>query len=190
MILATTELEKLKNNIEGLNERNIRGASIDLSLSESALARKNDAVLDLFDRDIDKNLQDLYTEIDLAKGYDLKPLQYLYGQSAEKVTIPQDKCGILLPRSTFARLGLILPISSFANPRYSGHLPIIIFNASASIVRIPPYIRIMQLLVCDLKGAAKPYEDYKDSKYQDDDLTLPNLCDEEIKEIFERLSGK
>lgn len=166
MVLATDELEKL-GCITSLNDYNIQGASIDLSLGDKAKIR-NDKDIDLFDENaLD---QELYEEIDLAKGYTLKPKEFLYSSSVEKVTIPKDKCGLIVPRSTFARLGLILPISSFANPGYSGHLPIVIFNASNSNIKIPPYIRIMQILFLELKGKAKKYEAQKDMKYPNNEI--------------------
>lgn len=124
----------------------------------------------------------------MAKGYDLAPLSYLYGSSVEKVTIPEYKCGLILPRSTFARLGLILPISSFANPGYSGHLPIVIFNASDSFIKIPPYIRIMQIIFLELKGHAQAYKEQKDEKYYNENpLKQPSLNDIELKAILEKL---
>ena len=128
--------------------------------------------------------------IDLAKGYDLKPLTYLYASSVEKVTIPEDMCGILLPRSSFARIGLILPISSYANPGYSGNLPIVVFNASNSIIRIPPYIRIMQLLLCEIKGESIAYGELSDSKYHNESpLSSPKFNDKEIGDILAKLKS-
>ncbi|WP_104719495.1 dCTP deaminase [Helicobacter pullorum] len=195
MILASSELEKIaKDNITALNNENIRGASIDLSIGDKALIQKNkgnEDIIDLFNLDCDKELcNNIYEEIDLAKGYDLKPLTYLYASSVEKVTIPKDMCGILLPRSSFARIGLILPISSYANPGYSGNLPIVVFNASNSIIRIPPYIRIMQLLLCEIKGKSIAYEELSDSKYHNESpLSSPKFNDKEIGDILAKLKS-
>lgn len=195
MILASSELEKIaKDNITALNNENIRGASIDLSIGDKALIQKNkgnEDIIDLFNLDCDKELcNNIYEEIDLAKGYDLKPLTYLYASSVEKVTIPKDMCGILLPRSSFARIGLILPISSYANPGYSGNLPIVVFNASNSIIRIPPYIRIMQLLLCEIKGESIAYEELSDSKYHNESpLSSPKFNDKEIGDILAKLKS-
>ena len=122
--------------------------------------------------------------------YELKPLEYLYTSSVERVKIPLNMCGIVLPRSSFARIGLILPISSYANPGYEGYLPIVIFNASNSIIKIPPYIRIMQLLLCELKGEAIPYEKQKDSKYHNEQkLQNPSFNDNEIKAILGQIKN-
>ena len=181
----TSELKNLKC-ITCLNDYNIQGASIDLSLNEKAKIRlKKD--IDLFNADALES-EDLFEEIDLAQGYNLAPCTYLYGSSVEKITIPKDKCALLLPRSTFARLGLILPVSHFANPGYSGHLPIIIFNASGSFIKIPPYIRIMQIVFLELKGRAQEYKEQKDAKYDNEKpLKQPRLNDVELRAILEKL---
>ena len=191
MVLATSEIEKIKSNFTCLNDFNIRGASIDLSISDKAKVKKDDKPIDLFQLDCDDSLCDnIYTEIDLAKWYELKSLEYLYTSSVERVKIPLNMCGIVLPRSSFARIGLILPISSYANPGYEGYLPIVIFNASNSIIKIPPYIRIMQLLLCELKGEAIPYEKQKDSKYHNEQkLQNPSFNDNEIKAILGQIKN-
>ncbi|EAC1598528.1 dCTP deaminase [Campylobacter coli] len=192
MILGTSELKKISKSITSLNESNIRGASIDLSIGDKAKIKKDDRVIDLFKLDCDDNLcDDIYQEIDLAKGYELKPKEYLYSSSVEKITIPKNMCGIILPRSSFARIGLILPMSSYANPGYTGNLPIVIFNASNSIVKIPPYIRIMQLLFCEIKGEAIEYKLQEDSKYYNESsLKNPQFNDSDIKAILEKVRRK
>ena len=192
MILATSELEKIRHNITALNDNNIRESSIDLSIDDKAFVKKNDDMIDLFQVDSVEDLcADIYDEVDLAKGYELKPQSYLYSKSVETITMPNTMCGIVLPRSSFARIGLILPISSYVNPGYNGNLPIVIFNASNSIIKIPPYIRIMQLLFCELKGEAIPYGSLNDSKYQNEnELSIPKFNDKEIGEILARLKNK
>ncbi|EAJ1060506.1 dCTP deaminase [Campylobacter coli] len=192
MILGTSELKKISKSITSLNESNIRGASIDLSIGDKAKIKKDDRVIDLFKLDCDDNLcDDIYQEIDLAKGYELKPKEYLYSSSVEKITIPKNMCGIILLRSSFARIGLILPMSSYANPGYTGNLPIVIFNASNSIVKIPPYIRIMQLLFCEIKGEAIEYKLQEDSKYYNESsLKNPQFNDSDIKAILEKVRRK
>jgi len=121
MVLATDELSRISSQIaDSLNEYNIMGASIDLSIGETAKI-------------------------------------HMYASTIETVSIPITHCGLLFPRSSFARIGLMLPISMYANPGYIGNLPIVIHNASPSKVIIPPYYRVMQLLLFELKGNAKPY---------------------------------
>ncbi|STQ86110.1 hypothetical protein LS73_005800 [Helicobacter muridarum] len=190
MVLGFSELKDIApKHITCLNDNNIRGSSIDLSLSEEAKIIKHARDINLFEDNIDKTtIDNMYETINLARGYPLKPQTFLYTSTCEHVTIPIDKCGLILPRSTFARLGLILPMSLYANPGYKGHLPIIIFNASPCTITIPPYIRIAQLLLLEVKGDAQPYNSFEDSKYHDESkLTSPSFNDSEIGEILEKL---
>lgn len=192
MVLATSKIKKRnkkENIIKPLNDFQIRGSSIDLTLGEIAKIKKTNKTINLFDLDCDDSLcDDIYEEVNLAQGYELKSLHYLYASSAETISIPKDLCGIVLPRSSFARIGLILPNSLYANPGYKGHLPIIIFNASNSSIIIPPYIRIMQLVLLELKGKTIPYNQYKDSKYHEEDILFnPSFNDTEIKAILEKI---
>lgn len=190
MVLATQELKKIaKDNITCLNDANIRGASIDLSLDEMVKVRIGNQKINLFDikETDDSFFEKIYKKESLAKEYELKPQTYLYGQTCEEVSIPKDKCGLILPRSTFVRVGLILPMSLYANPGYRGHLPIVIFNASPSSIVIPPYIRIAQLLLLELKGEAKDYREFEDSKYYgESELSNPKFTDKEIEAILRR----
>lgn len=62
----------------------------------------------------------MYETINLARGYQLKPQIFLYASACEHVAIPIDKYRLIPPRSIFARVGLILTMSLYANPGYEG----------------------------------------------------------------------
>jgi len=187
-VLATSELKKLVSEsgiISALNDYNIQGSSIDLSIGEQVSVPKQRDLINLFE---DQEPSELYEQVDLAKGYRLEPECYMYGSSVESIKIPLDLCGFILPRSSFARIGLVLPMSMYANPGYEGHLPIIIYNASKTAVMIPPYYRVCQLVLMELKGEARPYEHQKDVKYhKEKPLKSPSFKDVELEQIFERL---
>ncbi len=191
MVLGTSELIKMaENNITNLNQCNIRGASIDLSLSEEVKVIKRTGEINLFDMDIDtkefeENLESMYDKINLAQGYALEPNSYMLASTCEEVTIPENCCAIILSRSSLARLGIILPLSCYANPGYKGFLPIIIFNASPCNVKIPPYMRIAQALIMEVRGNVIKYDEFEDSKYYNEKkLQTPSFKDKEIKEIL------
>lgn len=189
MVLGYAELKSYADeNITCLNDDNIRGSSIDLSLSEEAKIINNKKDISFFDLDINKHLSDIYETINLTKGYILKPQSFIYTTTNERINIPNDKCGIILPRSTFARIGLILPMSFYANPGYNGHLPIIIYNASPCNITLAPYIRIAQLLILEVKGQTIPYDDFKDTKYYNENkLAEPHFNDIEMEKILAKL---
>lgn len=186
MILATSELEKIASSLAtGLNAYNIQGASIDLSIGETAKIQTSTTTINLLEKD---DFEDIYEEVDLTKGYELKPQTYMYASTVENVKIPMDCCGILLPRSSFTRIGMVLPMSMYANPGYEGNLPIVIFNASPASVIIPPYYRVMQLLLAKLEGNARGYHEQVDAKYyKEESLKNPSFKDIELKNILDKL---
>lgn len=136
------------------------------------------------------NTETLFKEVSLAKGFRLKPNEYLYANTIEYVKIPKNMCALLLPRSTFARLGLILPISQYANPSYEGNLPIIIYNASRVEVEIPPYYKVMQMLLLKVDGEAKEYKKQIDAKYfKETNIPNPQLDkDYDLEKILKELN--
>lgn len=187
MILATSELKKIIDDlVDSSSFSEIRGSSIDLAIGEKALIPKG-GVINLFENKLDD--AEFFDEIELAKGYDLNPGCYMYASSAEKVSIPKDKCAILLPRSTLSRMGLLLPSSMYANPGYEGHLPIIIHNASPFVFKIPPYYRVMQMILCELKGEASVYKEQNDAKYFGEKSTLKPLFDDfNLEDVLKKIN--
>ena len=163
MILATSELKKL--NFDNVFDFDIQGASIDLAIDNIIKIPKKNKTIDLENF----NSDELFNKIELSKGFILKPNEFIYASTLEKIEIPLNMCGIILARSQLARIGLILPGSMFANPGYKGHLPIIIHNHSPFEIKIPPYFRVAQLLLLELKGKAIEYGSNKLHKYQNEE---------------------
>ncbi len=188
MILATSELKKIAHKIiDGLNDSDIKGSSIDLSIDNIIKIPKS-ASINLFETNKPK---DIYEELELAKGFELLPNSFIYASTVEKIKIPSNMCGIILPRSSFARIGLTLPNSMYANPSYEGHLPIIIHNHSPYKIKIPPYIKVAQLLLCELKGEAMPYKEDENSKYFNEaKLQNPIFDDIDIDEMMKWLKDE
>ncbi len=192
MFLATEELIKeiTSNEIVDIVSANtIQGASIDLRISEKAkILLPQDKPIDLSK---EQDFEPYYKEVDLSKDFILKAGEFLYSETIEYVKIPEDKAGILLPRSSLARMGLILPGSMYANPAYEGHLPIVIHNSTKNDFIIPPYYRIMQLLLVELKGKAKPYHEQMDAKYFKESNIKPPILDssdEDEDELLKKLA--
>ena len=188
MVLGHSELKQLAKNYTNINDEDIRGSSIDLSICEVAKIPKENQVIDLFEEK--PNNDTLFEEIELAKGYELKPNSFLYTSTTEYIKIPKNMCGIILPRSTFARIGLLLPSSMYANPGYEGNLPIIIHNHSPFSVKIPPYYKVAQLLLVEVKGDTIPYEHQDTQKYhKEDKLKNPEFDDFDLDEIIKKFQN-
>jgi len=192
MFLATSELIKEidKNNIVDIVSANtIQGASIDLRIGEKAkILIKQNTPIDLSKK---QDFSKYYNEVDLAKGVVLKAGEFLYSETIEHIKIPSDKAALLLPRSSLARMGLLLPSSFYANPGYEGHLPIVIHNASNNDFVIPPYYRVMQMLLVELKGEAKQYHEQTDAKYfKESKIKSPEIDEDiDIDELLQKLKA-
>jgi len=192
MILAHSELEKIAKEFKNINPEDIKGSSIDLSIAERAKIPKEKVVIDLFeDKPSDEKIDTFFDEIELAKGYELKPNNFFYTSTAEYIKIPENMCGIILPRSTFARIGMSLPSSMYANPGYEGHLPLIIHNHSPFTIKIPPYYKVAQLLLLEIKGDSIPYEHQTTQKYHKEGIIeSPQFDDFNFEEILQKLESK
>ena len=186
MFLATSELKKLKKNFYGLNDINIRGSSIDLAIDNTIKVPIIGKSINLFEKKLDT--KDLFEEYELSKGYTLKPNSFFYASTVEKIEIPIEMCGIIFPKSSFARIGLTLPSSMFVNPGYKGHLPIIIHNHSPFDITIPPYFQVAQLLLSEIKGEALAYGTENKDKYHNENK-LQNPKFDDIDEMMEWFNG-
>ncbi len=181
MFLATSELIKeIDNNqiVDIVSSNDIQGASVDLRIGEKAkILQKQNTPIDLSKK---PSFEKFYKEVELSKGFELKAGEFLYAETIEYIKIPSDKAGLLLPRSSLARMGLMLPSSFYANPGYEGHLPIVIHNMSNNSFIIPPYYKVMQMLLVELKGEAKQYHEQIDTKYFKESNIQPPQADEKI----------
>lgn len=107
---------------------------------------------------------------------------------AASIHIPDSMIGLVLPRSSITRLGIIIqPV--FMNPGYKGRMPLTVTNRSNFDVTLRSGVRVAQL-VC-YRTAASPTETYKtrDAKYYEEELSHSKLHEdrdlaEMIKSIF------
>jgi len=181
MFLATSELIKeIDHNkiIDIVSPDDIQGASIDLRIGEKAkILKQQSSPIDLSKK---PNFEEFYENIELSKGIELKAGEFMYSETVEYIKVPKDKAALLLPRSSLARMGLILPSSFYANPGYEGHLPIVIHNMSNSSFIIPPYYKVMQMLLVELRGEAKQYHQQIDVKFFKESNITPPRTDANI----------
>ena len=89
--------------------------------------------------------------------------EFMLGVTNEIVHLPADIGAMLIPRSSFGRLGLSLDFGNWIDPGYCGTLSIQIFNASPNPIRLVAGMRAVQLVFIKLTDACEhPYN----SKYQ------------------------
>jgi deoxycytidine triphosphate deaminase len=131
-----------------------------LNLSEGGRARSR--VANAFTR----------KRISFPKGYVLRPGEFLLGRTYEAFTVPNNLTARLVGRSSLGRLGLsVVAPSSFINPGWRGHMPLMLVNHSPFRIRVHPYLGIVQLCLMTLTSQPnRPYGTQAlGSKYIDDD---------------------
>ena len=164
MILSDKDIRKLLKKgtmkIAPLKEDQIGPASVDLTLSNEwhffkpALKKKT--------VDLSKIPFQEAFDVKKAESTVLRPGQMCLAKTKEKITLPGSIMGNLEGRSRFARMGLVIHITSaLVQPGSDNHQVLEIVNLAPFPVRLHAGMRISQVVFHDLKTAtAKPYAKY------------------------------
>jgi dCTP deaminase len=92
---------------------------------------------------------------DLTAPFRLEPGVTIHGITEEHITLPDDLCGFLEGRSRFARLGLMIHVTSaFVQPGVSNRQVLEMSNVSSRSLEIVPGVRICQLVLMRTEGRA------------------------------------
>jgi deoxycytidine triphosphate deaminase len=158
MILGHSELKKLiksKNLVTGLSKRDIdapEGCVFDLQLDKVySLAGK--AFLGIDERETPELVEVAAFDAKNKSSFIFKPGTYYLTKTIEKVNLPENIAGIIKPRSTLYRSGLILR-TGIVNPGYDGELYFGLFNAGQIEVEIELGARFAQIYFTEVKGKA------------------------------------
>ena len=156
MVLGTKELLRLvkeKNLIENLSERELQnpeGAGFDLRIGKVFIL-EGESFLGREQRKTPKakpvaeyHPSDIQTII-------LKPGEYLLTESVEKINMPLDMFGIVKPRSTLFRSGIVLR-AGVIDPGYSGQLHPLLHNVSHSPMKIELGARYIHIFFHKVQG--------------------------------------
>ena len=85
----------------------------------------------------------------------LDPGVTIHGITSERVTLPSDVCGFLEGRSRFARLGLMVHVTSaFVQPGGANRQVLEMSNVSSRALRIHASVRVCQLVLMRTEGQA------------------------------------
>ncbi len=85
----------------------------------------------------------------------IRPNETVLGITVEKITLPPTICGWIQGRSRFARIGLMVHItSSFIQPGVSNKQVLELFNAGSFPIALYPGIRICQIVLEETLGSA------------------------------------
>ncbi|MFC1698203.1 dCTP deaminase [Nanoarchaeota archaeon] len=149
-IMREIKLGNLK--IEPFDESAIGAGSVDLTLDNKfRIFKKRRGVYNATENASHEEI----TSFKEADKLILKPKELVLGITVEKITLPENICGWLQGRSTFARLGLLVHISApFMQPGISNKQVLEIYNASTIPIAIYPGTKICQFIFERTEGRA------------------------------------
>ncbi|MBY0400333.1 dCTP deaminase [Myxococcota bacterium] len=147
------ELDEGRVHIDPFDRNQVGVASIDLTLGREIRAIENaDAPIRVED---DTDYRDHTRVLALDRPYRLDPGVTIHGITAETITLPDDLCGFLEGRSRFARLGLMIHVTSaFVQPGVSNRQVLEMSNVSSRALEIVPGVRICQIVLMRTEGRA------------------------------------
>jgi deoxycytidine triphosphate deaminase len=153
--------------------------SIDLRLAPIGLVLK--AGIESLDY-LSDNLDYAYDVVEIkAGGMDLQPMRPFLTQTLEAICFPDELVGLVVTRSTFARLGIM---ANCLAPKFAAGIrwafPLQLVNLNSVPVRIYPYAPVAQLMVSETSGESVGYR----GKYQDAYApTAPRIGDRERESL-------
>ena len=139
--------------LEPYDEDQVGPASIDLTLGDTI------RVIESPERPIpirdDVDYRDFTAVRTLAEPFVLDPGVTIHGITRERITLGPSLCGFLEGRSRFARLGLMIHVTSaFVQPGVSNRQVLEMSNVSGHPLEIHAGVRICQLVVLRAEGEA------------------------------------
>ena len=150
-ILEEIEAGRLK--IEPFVLDQVGAASVDLTLgSEIRVIEAGDGPIDLRE---DADYRDHTRVYPLDQPYVLESGSTIHGITRERISLPPNLCGFLEGRSRFARLGLMIHVTSaFVQPGVENRQVLEMSNVSGHPLRIHAGVRLCQLVLMRTEGEA------------------------------------
>jgi dCTP deaminase len=147
------ELDAGRVVIAPLERDQIGAASIDLTLGDEIRVFDDDAQpIDLVEA-ADYREHTRVRRLDAP--YVLEPGRTVHGITRERITLPPDLCGFLEGRSRFARLGLMIHVTSaFVQPGVSSRQVLEMSNVATRPLRIHAGVRLCQIVLLRTEGRA------------------------------------
>ena len=147
------ELASGRLRIEPWSEDQLGPASIDLTLGDEIRVIVPGGEAIPIREDVD--YRDVTRVHALDEPFVLAPGSTIHGITEERITLPPDLCGFLEGRSRFARLGLMIHVTSaFVQPGVSNRQVLEISNVSGHPLEIHAGVRICQLVLMRTDGEA------------------------------------
>lgn len=148
------ELDSGRLEITPLERDQLGAASIDLTLDDEIRVIEGGA--SPIDVVADSDYR-AHTRVErLDEPYVLQPGSTIHGITRERIRMPTDLCGFLEGRSRFARLGLMIHVTSaFVQPGVDNRQVLEMSNVSGHPLRIHAGVRVCQIVLMRTEGEAR-----------------------------------
>ncbi|MDH3214529.1 MAG: dCTP deaminase [Myxococcales bacterium] len=147
------EMESGRLRIDPFSPDQLGAASIDLTLGDEIRVIESGA--DPIDVRDGADYRDHTRVRRLDEPFVLEPGCTIHGITRERISLPSDLCGFLEGRSRFARLGLMIHVTSaFVQPGVSNRQVLEMSNVGGRPLRIHPGVRLCQIVLMRTDGDA------------------------------------
>lgn len=148
------ELDRGRVVITPFEADQLGAASIDLTLGDEIRVFEHPSQpIDLL---ADTDYREHTRVANLETPYVLEPGSTIHGITRERVRLPGDLCGFLEGRSRFARLGLMIHVTSaFVQPGVDNRQVLEMSNVAGHPLRIHAGVRLCQLVLMRTDGNAR-----------------------------------
>jgi dCTP deaminase len=149
-----SELQAGRLVVEPWSDDQLGAASIDLTLGdEIRVIEREGEPIDLRE---DADYRDHTRVCSLQEPFVLDSGRTIHGITRERIALPPNLCGFLEGRSRFARLGLMIHVTSaFVQPGVSNRQVLEMSNVSDRPLRIHAGVRLCQLVLMRTEGEAR-----------------------------------
>lgn len=156
MFLGRKEILRLVRegiiSIEPFDESAVGPVSVDLTLGNMFRVFSPDEI-EIFDENIDASKLGELIELEDWEYIELKPGDMVLGITKERIRLPENIVGILSGRSRFARLGLMVHVSSnLVHPGSYNRQVLEIVNMGPHLIRLHPGVKICQIAFAEVRG--------------------------------------
>jgi dCTP deaminase len=147
------ELDSGRLVIDPFSEDQLGAASVDLTLGDEIREfEAGDGPIELV---AEADYRDHTRLRRLDAPYVLEPGCTIHGITRERIVLPPDLCGFLEGRSRFARLGLMIHVTSaFVQPGVANRQVLEMSNVSNRPLRVHAGVRLCQIVLMRTQGRA------------------------------------
>jgi len=151
VILA--ELDSGRIRIDPFERDQVGSASIDLTLGDEIRVIEDGGTPIDLSPDVDYRDHTQVRRLDAP--FVVQPGTTLHGITRERISLPRNVCGFLEGRSRFARLGLMIHVTSaFVQPGVDNRQVLEISNVSLRPLRLHAGVRLCQIVLMRTEGEA------------------------------------